>query len=237
MRRTGVPPWAASPATDVGAATALLGRLAAVTFIVIDFEALTPAGRPAEPTEIAAIALGQQDGQLAERTRFAELIRPPAEVPVTTFDQRVTGITAQMLAEARPAALVLADLDQHLGTSPCRLVAHHAPTEAGLINRQRQHCPALAGTALLDTVRMARAVIPHLSSYRLDEVLRHYRIPRPAGRHRAMPDAEVTTEIFRRLLADGARLGLWATLTDLDAAAGLQPKAAPARDLMQEPLF
>ncbi len=204
MRRAGVPsPSSAAHEKDAGAAVALLARLAPVTFIVIDFEALTPAGRPAEPTEIAAITLACQDGQLAERTRFGELIRPPAEVPVTAFDQRVTGITAQMLASARPPALVLADLDQHL----------------------------------LDTVRMARAVIPHLPSYRLDEVLRHYRIPRPAGRHRAMPDAEVTSEIFRRLLADGARLGLWATLAGLDAAAGLQPKAAPGQNLIQEPLF
>ncbi|HUY51248.1 MAG TPA: hypothetical protein VMV92_37010, partial [Streptosporangiaceae bacterium] len=48
----------------------------------INVEALTPAGRPAEPTEVAAIALGVQDGQLAELARFEELIRPPAEVPV-----------------------------------------------------------------------------------------------------------------------------------------------------------
>ena len=219
------------------ALTMLLDRLAATTFIVIDFEALTPAGRPAEPTEVAAIALGVQDGQLAELARFEELIRPPAEVPVTAFDQRITGITAQMLATARPAAQVLATLDRQPAARPCRLVAHHAPPEAGLISRQRQHCPALAATALLDTVRLARAVIPHLPSYRLDEVLRHYRIPRPAHRHRAMPDAEVTSDVFRRLLADGARLGLWATLTDLDAAAGLQPRAAPGPHLIQEPLF
>lgn len=93
--------------------------------------------------------------------------------PVTAFDQRVTGITAQMLATARPAAQVLAALEQHLAVSPCRLVAHHAPSGAGLLDRHRQHCPALAATALVDTVRMARAVIPHLPSHRLDEVLRH----------------------------------------------------------------
>jgi DNA polymerase-3 subunit epsilon len=219
------------------ASTTLLARLAAVTFIVIDFEALTPAGQPAEPTEIAAIAFRPKDGRLAEQARFEELIRPPAGIPVTAFDQRMTGITARMLDTARPAADVLATLDQQAASPPRRLVAHHAPTEAGLIGRQRQHCPALAATALLDTVRMARAVIPHLPSYRLDEVLRHYRIPRPAGRHRAMPDAQVTGEVFGRLLADGARLGLWATLTDLDVAAGLQPKAAPCPRPVQEPLF
>lgn len=32
-------------------------RFAAMTFVVIDFEGLTPAGRPAEPIEVAALAL------------------------------------------------------------------------------------------------------------------------------------------------------------------------------------
>jgi DNA polymerase III epsilon subunit-like protein len=68
-------------------------------------------------------------------------------------------------------------------------------------------------------------------------VLRHYGIPRPPDRHRAMADAEVTGEVFRRLLADGARLRLWATLADLDAAAGLPPRPAPSPPLLQEPLF
>jgi hypothetical protein len=40
------------------------------------------------------------------------------------------------------------------------------------------------------------------------------------------------------LLADGARAGLWATLADLDAAAGLPPcTAAPGLHAAQERLF
>jgi DNA polymerase-3 subunit epsilon len=237
MTPTGAPAPSTRQTPRPDAATALLDRLVATVFIVIDFEALTPAGRPAEPVEVAAIALGVRDGQLTEQARLGELIRPPDDVPVTARDQRITGITAQMLAGARPAGQVLADLDRRLPATPRRLVAHYAPTEAGLICRQRQHCPALAATTLLDTVRLARAVIPRLPSYRLDEVLRHYRIPRPAGRHRAMPDTEVTSEIFRRLLADGARAGLWATLTDLDASAGLQPRPAPGPHQAQDALF
>ncbi len=110
-----------------------------------------------------------------------------------------------MLAGARPAAQVLAALDHALAPPPWRLVAHHAPTEAGLIARHRDHCPTLAAAALLDTVRMARAVIPYLGSYRLDRSCATTAFPAPRDRHRAMPDAEVTAQIFRRLLADGAR--------------------------------
>ena len=39
-------------------------------YVVIDFEALTPAGRQAEPTEVAALALVVRDGQLVEDGHF-----------------------------------------------------------------------------------------------------------------------------------------------------------------------
>ncbi len=95
-------------ATDTGLnrKASLLNSLADITFVVIDFEALTPAGRPAEPVEVAAMVLALRDGQLAEQPRFSELIMAPADVPVTAFDTRITGITARMLAGARPASQV-----------------------------------------------------------------------------------------------------------------------------------
>lgn len=221
----------------MNATDALLDRLAEVTFIVIDFEALTPAGRPAEPVEVAAIAIRPQYGELAESDRFCELIRPDPDVAVSAVDTRITGITADMLRPARPASQVLADLDARLVIPGCRLVAHHAPTEAGLIARQREHCPRLAATPLIDTVRLARAAIPGLPSYRLDELLRFYRIPRPAGRHRALPDTEVTAQVFRRLLQDGASHPGWASLADLDAVGGPPPVRAQSTGQVQETLF
>ena len=221
----------------MNATAALLDRLAEVTFLVIDFEALTPAGRPAEPVEVAAIALTPQHGELAKAGRFCELIRPADGVEVSAFDTRITGITADLLRPARPASQVLADLDARLVVPGCRLVAHHAPTEAGLIARQREHCPRLAATPLINTVRLARAAIPGLPSYRLDELLRFYGIPRPAGRHRALPDTEVTAQLFRRLLQDGASHRGWASVADLEAVGGLPPVREQRPGQVQETLF
>ena len=119
----------------------------------------------------------------------------------------------------------------------CRLVAHSAQTEAGLLAGPRDHCPQLAATPLLDTVRLARAAAPGLTSYRLDNVLRYYGIPRPADRHRALPDTEVTAAIFALLLADGASVPGWAALTDLDAAAGRPPASPKSVPPVQEALF
>ncbi|MGX4735388.1 hypothetical protein [Kitasatospora griseola] len=52
--------------------------LGGLPLVVIDFEGLTPTGRPAEPTEVAALALRPEHGRLVEVGRFEYLIRPPA---------------------------------------------------------------------------------------------------------------------------------------------------------------
>ncbi|MEV4116773.1 3'-5' exonuclease [Nonomuraea sp. NPDC049695] len=203
---------------------------------MIDFEALTPAGRPAVPVEVAALALTVKNGDLAELWRFEALMAPPPGVPVTAFDTRQTGLTRDRLAAADQPEEVMARLDAHLDTPPYRLVAQHAPTEAGLIAHLRPHCPVLAATSLLDTVRLARALYPELSSHNLDTLLRFVNIPRPIDRHRAMPDVEATARLFRRLLADGQQAG-WRTLHHLEAIAGLAPKKLPAPAGDQEELF
>ena len=207
----------------------------------INFEALTPAGRPPAPVEVAAIAgKFSPAGYWAETGRVQSLMRPPDGVPVTSFDQAQTGLTARELAAQPPAAEVMAALDARLARPPYRLVAHSAHTEATLIAGQRQHCPVLAATSLLCTVRLSRAAFPELGSHRLDAMLRFLGIPIPAGRHRAMPDAELTVQVLQRALAAGHERRLWTALRDLDAAAGIAPR--PAVDgagdgPVQEPLF
>jgi DNA polymerase-3 subunit epsilon len=212
-----------------------------VTYVVIDFEALTPAGRSPVPVEVAAIA-GKftPTGDWEETSRFQSLMRPPDDVPVTSFDQAQTGLTARELARHPAATEVMAALDARLARPPYRLVAHSAHTEATLIAGQRQHCPRLAATSLLCTVKLSRAAFPELGSHRLDAVLRLLAIPVPADRHRALPDAELTVQVFGKALAAGHERHRWATLRDLDAAAGIAPRpAANGADsaLVQEPLF
>jgi DNA polymerase III epsilon subunit-like protein len=213
----------------------------AVTWIVIDFETLTPAGRPPVPIEVAAIA-GRfgPGGRWAETGRFESLMRPPDDVPVTSFDRAQNGLSGPVLARQPPAGQVMAALDARLASPPYRLVAHSAHTEATVIAGQRQHCPVLAGTPMLCTVKLSRLAFPGLGSHRLDAVLGFLGIAIPPGRHRAMPDAELTVQVLQRALAAAHERGLWATLRDLDAAAGITPRHArtgDAGDPMQEALF
>ncbi|MFB4273520.1 hypothetical protein [Nonomuraea sp. GTA35] len=68
------------------------------TYLVTDFEPLTPAGRPAVPVEVAVLALTVAGDGLSQMWSFESLIAPPAEVPVTVADVRMTGTTTAMLA-------------------------------------------------------------------------------------------------------------------------------------------
>lgn len=197
-------------------------------FVVIDFEAATPAGRPAEPTEVAAVGLAWNGQSFAETHRFERLIRPPDGVAPTPHDVALCGITSVMLRDAEPAARVLADLDALIGGTPTRmtrLVAHSAPTEGNMLYRYAEACPRLARTRLIDTVRLSRVVWPHLESHSLDSVLRFLGVAAGADRHRALSDVLHTAMVLVAALSAGPADGVWRTLADVDTCAGLTPKA------------
>ncbi|MGH8887092.1 MAG: 3'-5' exonuclease [Egibacteraceae bacterium] len=201
----------------------------ATTFVVVDFETTTPKGYRPEPVEVAAVALRDRGGGLVEVGRFCELIRPPAHAPITPLDTAENGLRPDDVADARPAAQVLADLDGRLASPPYLLVAHNAHTEAGLLYDYREHCPRLAATHLIDTIKLSRTVLPGLPSYSLDHLIFHLGIPRPARRHRALPDVEVTARLFARLISDGHR----STLQEVTKVSGRVPRAAqPHQDAL-----
>lgn len=200
--------------------------LAATTFVVIDFEGTTPAGSRPEPIDVAAMQLRLVGINWAEVGRFSALMRPPPHAPVTPFDTAQTGITPAMVADAPGAAHVLAELDTHLvDGSPYLLVAHNAHTEAGIIHDYGEYCPRLAHTDLLDTVRLARAVYPNLTSHTLNMLIDHLEIARLSGRHRALPDVAVTAAVFCRILAQADRDRLWSTLYEVWTVGGIKAKA------------
>jgi DNA polymerase-3 subunit epsilon len=174
----------------------------ATTWVVIDFETTTPTGHPAQPIEVAALALRYRHGGWQETGRSTCLIRPPDFAPVTPADTAQTGLTAAQLQQAPPPAEALGALDRRL-TADNRylLVAQHAATEASVIHHQAHHCPRLARTDLLDTIPLAKHLVPGLPNYKLDTLLAHFGIPQPPDRHRAMADVEVTAEVFRWLVS------------------------------------
>jgi DNA polymerase III subunit epsilon len=200
-------------------------ELAATTFVVIDFEGTTPRGFSPEPIEVAAVGLRYQDGAWQRTAGFNALMKPPAHAPITPFDTDQTGISRAMVENEPPAGTVLARLDARLTKPPYLLVAHNAPTEAGMIYLYRESCPTLSHTHLLDTVRLARLLLPDLDRHSLDALILHLGIPRPVDRHRAMPDVKITITLFDQLMALAAADPALPALATLFKACGMTAKA------------
>jgi DNA polymerase-3 subunit epsilon len=229
----------APTATDENGAT--MGGLTedpeflATTFVVIDFEATTPTGYPAQPVEVAALALRYQDGTWATVGRNASLIKPPDFGPVTPAFTAQTGLTAEQLHQAPTPPDALGALDRRF-TADNRylLVAQHAATEANLIHHQREHCPSLARINLLDTIPLAKHLIPGLPNYKLDTLLAHFSITHPADRHRAAADVDVTAQVFIRLISAAADSTRLKRLADLVKISG---RTAKCNQPVQDSLF
>ena len=201
------------------------------TFVVLDFEGTTPRGYSPEPIELAAVGLRRAGDGWERVLTFSALMRPPAHAPLTGFDTAQTGITAAMLAGRPGAGAVLAEFDAGLTSPPYLLVAHNAATEGGMIFRYRDHCPTLAGTHLLDTVKLARLLIPDAPRHGLDGLIDHLGIPRPPDRHRAMPDVEVTITLFEHLMDLAAADPHLRTLSTVSKVCGATAKATlPIQD-------
>lgn len=197
----------------------------ATSWIVIDFEATTPAGYPPQPIEVAALALRYRRHAWERIGTSASLMRPPPFAPVTPADTAQTGLTAGHVAQAPSPAEALGALDRRLAAGvPYLLVAQHAATEAAIIYNQREHCPALARINLIDTIPFARHLIPGLPNYKLDTLLAHFGIRQPPDRHRAGADVEVTAEVFARLIRAADESPLFSDLAALVKAAGRTAK-------------
>ncbi|MEE1931525.1 3'-5' exonuclease [Streptomyces sp. TRM 70351] len=195
------------------------------TFVVIDFETTTPTGYPAQPIEVAALVLRCPDGRWSTTGRSESLIRPPAFAPVTPADTAQTGLTAEQLQTAPTPAEALGALDRRLTAgTPYLLVAQHAATEAGVIHHQAEHCPTLARTNFLDTIPLAKRLIPDLPNYKLDTLLAHFGIPQPPDRHRAAADVEVTAKVFLQLISAADQDPRLTTLAALVKVAGRTAK-------------
>lgn len=129
--------------------------------------------------------------------RFHSLIDPEREISMGAF--MVNGISAEMLRGAPRAREILPEFMSFLGEG--WLIGHNVRFDLGFLLRelaliqQKLH----AQTVALDTLRMARALLPSLNSHRLWVVARFLGVECDQ-QHRAMADVEMTHGVFMRLL-------------------------------------
>ncbi|MEI8031251.1 MAG: exonuclease domain-containing protein [Comamonadaceae bacterium] len=151
-------------------------------YVLLDLE--TTGGNPVfdRITEIAAVRI--EDG--IEVARWSTLVNPGTSI--SSFIERLTGISNQMVASAPPFADVATPLLELLEGAV--LVAHNVRFDHGfLLNAfARMEIPLRVKT--LCTVRLSRLLYPQHRGHGLDAIMQRHGL-QTSTRHRAMGDVDV----------------------------------------------
>ena len=160
------------------------------SYIAFDLE--TTGLDPQENEIIEIGALKVREGKVADR--FMEFIRPLSPVSATITD--LTGITNEMVADARPRKAVISDFLDFCEDDV--LVGHNIAFDYSFMK---------AGAAMdnlpfekmgIDTLKIARKVHKDLDSKSLGRLCAYYHIENKAA-HRAYHDALATAKLYQTL--------------------------------------
>lgn len=162
------------------------------SFVVVDVE--TTGGRPgpAKMTEIAVVRVEK----LAVVDEFHTLVNPQRPIPPKIIE--ITGITPDMVRNAPRIEEVLPFVLDFIGDAI--FVGHNVRFDLSFLNYElsRLYGRRLKDQAI-DTLRMARLLVPGLPNHRLATVATALGAPVDQY-HRALPDARATAHVLLTLL-------------------------------------
>ena len=173
-----------------GLRTVDLTRLALedVPYVVFDLETTGSSAGRGGITELGALKLWR--GQVVEE--FSTLVNPGRLIE--PFVVRLTGITDRMVAGAPPISEVMPRFEEFVEGSV--LVGHNVHFDCAFVTAARAGSPL--PNPLLDTLKLARCLVPGLRRYRLSSLVSHFGV-RAMPNHRALSDAAATAGVFLRL--------------------------------------
>ena len=185
------------------------------TFVVFDIETTGFSAAEDRIIEIGAVKI--TDGAIVDR--FSTFVNP--EVPIPFEIQQLTHITDDMVLEAPKIEEALPAFLDFVGESA--LVAHNAGFDVGFIE---QNCVRLGRSRIftsVDTVGLARVLLPTLSKYKLNIVAKALNISLE-NHHRAVDDAAATAEIYVKFIEMLKERGM-TTLKEVNAFGDMNPDA------------
>ena len=158
------------------------------SFVCLDIE--TTGLSPVYDDIIEISALRVEDGKITDS--FSEIIN--IRRPLPPFISSLTGITDAMIAGGSEAEDVLARFLDFTGDSV--IMGHNVNFD---INFLYDNCMARLGAVFsnpyVDTLTIARKLLPQLPHHRLDDLMRYYGI-RARDTHRALHDCELTVACY-----------------------------------------
>jgi DNA polymerase-3 subunit epsilon len=140
--------------------------------------------------EIGALKI--EEDSVADR--YSALINPKMQIPYAV--QNLTGITQVMAEKGEESEKAIADFLEFCGGLP--LLGHNIIFDYSFVKHNAVNMGLDFEREGVDTLKIARKVLPQLGSRSLGALCRHYGIHQEQA-HRALDDAACTWQVFRRL--------------------------------------
>jgi len=165
------------------------------SLVILDFETtgLSPSMGD-RAIEIGAVRI--RDGKVIDS--FQELMDPG--FLVDAFIEGYTGITNDMLAEARTCEKVMKDFADYIGDD--NLVAHNASFDKRFLDSEFEEIDHSYSGKFVCSMLLARRIYQDAPNHQLGTLVDYKNIPSDGNFHRALYDAEMTAQLWMRMLND-----------------------------------
>ena len=178
------------------------------TYVVFDLETTGFDPYNDQIIEIGAVKL---DGNNII-DRYSAFINPERPIPQAIVD--LTGITDEMVADARKSEEVLKEFLEFIGDST--VVAHNAEFDVGFITQKLTAFDIEFNNSVIDTLLWSRNILTDRKRHNLKTISKYFGISLN-NHHRAVDDAEATAEIFKKFIGMVIRKNAY-KLTEIDNA-------------------
>lgn len=160
-------------------------------YVVFDLETTGFSPDKNKIIEIGAVKV--ERGSITER--FSTFVNP--EVPIPFHIEELTSIRDDMVMDAPKIEEILPQFLEFC--EGAIMVAHNAEFDMSFIRKNCERQQLTAEFTVIDTVALARMLLPHLNRFKLDTVAKALGISLD-HHHRAVDDAACTAEIFVKFI-------------------------------------
>ena len=178
----------------------------------IDLETTGATATADRVTEIGIVEV-DEDGSVRE---WQQLVNPGTRIP--PFIEQLTGISNAMVADAPPFAAVA---DETLRRLEGRLfIAHNARFDYGFLKNEFKRLGITFRAPVLCTVKLSRTLYPEFHRHNLDSLIERHGLQADA-RHRALADAQLIHQFWKKIHVDRSSEDIAAALKKLNARPSL----------------
>ena len=176
-------------------------------YVVFDLETTGFSPETNRIIEIGAVKV--QNGKIVDK--FSTFVNP--QVPIPFRIEQLTSINDSMVIDAPVIADILPEFMKFC--EGCVMVAHNADFDMSFIKKNCQRLNIDCKPTIVDTVALARVLLPNLNRFKLDTVAKALGVSLE-NHHRAVDDAGCTAEIFVKFIEMLRERGM-STLDEVNA--------------------